>query len=80
MVAHIGDLQGEPERQLPLDREMISLNIRSLEVLRLVAGLGLTFDPKTLMKKPLQSADITATTVPGDSEDEPVETGFSLGD
>ena len=40
----------------------------------------LTFDPKTLTKKPPQSADITATTVPGDSEDEPVETGFSLGD
>jgi hypothetical protein len=40
----------------------------------------LTFDPKTLTKKPPQSADITATTFPGDSEDEPVETGFSLGD
>ena len=40
----------------------------------------LTFDPKTLTKKPPKSADITATTVPGDSEDEPVETGFSLGD
>lgn len=40
----------------------------------------LTFDPKTLTKKPPQSADITATTVPDDNEDEPVETGFSLGD
>ena len=38
----------------------------------------LTFDPKTLAKKPPQSRirnrPITA------SEDEPVETGFSLGD
>jgi hypothetical protein len=39
----------------------------------------LTFDPKTLTKKP-KTADITATTVHDDSEDEPVETGFSLGD
>ncbi len=34
----------------------------------------LTFDPKTLTKKPPKFADITATTVPGDSEDESVET------
>jgi hypothetical protein len=40
----------------------------------------LTFDPKTLTKKPPQSADKTATSAPDDSEDEPVETGFSLGD
>ena len=40
----------------------------------------LTFDPNTLTKKPPQSADVTATPVPDDNEDEPVETGFSLGD
>jgi hypothetical protein len=40
----------------------------------------LTFDPKTLTKKPPQYADIQVTTVPDDNEDEPVETGFSLGD
>ena len=37
-------------------------------------------NPKTLTKKPPKSADITAATVPDASEDEPVETGFSLGD
>src|SRR6202789_4568039 len=40
----------------------------------------LTFDPKTLTKKPPPSAQIAATSIPGDSEDEPVEAGFSLGD
>jgi hypothetical protein len=40
----------------------------------------LTFDPKTLSKKPPQSAELAEATIRGDGEDEPVETGFSLGD
>jgi hypothetical protein len=40
----------------------------------------LTFDPKTLRKRPPQSAELAEATVRGDGEDEPVETGFSLGD
>jgi hypothetical protein len=40
----------------------------------------LAFDPKTLGKKQPKSADLTGVTVHGDGEDEPVETGFSLGD
>jgi hypothetical protein len=37
----------------------------------------LTFEPKTLTKKPQKSA---AASVPDAGEDEPIETGFSLGD
>jgi hypothetical protein len=40
----------------------------------------LTFDPKSLTKKPPKSADMATISVPNDGEDEPVETGFSLGD
>ena len=40
----------------------------------------LTFDPKSLTKKPPKSAGVATISVPNQSEDEPVETGFSLGD
>jgi hypothetical protein len=39
----------------------------------------LTFEPKTLTKKPPKSADVATSSV-DDGEDEPIETGFSLGD
>jgi hypothetical protein len=39
----------------------------------------LTFEPKTLTKKPPKSADVVTSSV-DDGEDEPIETGFSLGD
>jgi hypothetical protein len=40
----------------------------------------LTFEPKTLTKKPPKSADVATSSVDDDGEDEPIETGFSLGD
>jgi hypothetical protein len=40
----------------------------------------LTFDPKSLTKKPSKTVGIATIGVPDDNEDEPVETGFSLGD
>ncbi|WP_263358652.1 type IV secretion system DNA-binding domain-containing protein [Acidicapsa ligni] len=40
----------------------------------------LTFEPKTLTKKPSKSADMATPSVDDASEDEPIETGFSLGD
>jgi hypothetical protein len=40
----------------------------------------LTFEPKTLTKKPPKSADLATPSVDNASEDEPIETGFSLGD
>jgi hypothetical protein len=40
----------------------------------------LTFEPKTLMKKSPKAADVATPGVDDDSEDEPIETGFSLGD
>jgi hypothetical protein len=40
----------------------------------------LTFEPKTLTKKPPKPADAAAPSVDDASEDEPIETGFSLGD
>jgi hypothetical protein len=40
----------------------------------------LTFEPKTLTKKPPKSADVATPSVDDDGEDEPIETGFSLGD
>jgi hypothetical protein len=40
----------------------------------------LTFEPVTLTKKPPKSAVIAASNVSGVGEDEPIETGFSLGD
>jgi hypothetical protein len=40
----------------------------------------LTFEPKTLTKKPSKSADMATPSVNDAGEDEPIETGFSLGD
>ena len=40
----------------------------------------LTFEPKTLTKKPPKSADVATLSVDDAAEDEPIETGFSLGD
>ena len=40
----------------------------------------LTFEPKTLTKKPSKSADVATHSVDDAAEDEPIETGFSLGD
>jgi hypothetical protein len=39
----------------------------------------LTFEPKTLTKKPPKPADV-APSVDDANEEEPIETGFSLGD
>ena len=47
---------------------------------RLLDDDDLTFDPKSLTKKPPKSPDMATISVPNDSEDQPVETGFSLGD
>jgi Type IV secretion-system coupling protein DNA-binding domain len=40
----------------------------------------LSFEPVTLMKKPSKSVTTQASGPSGDGEDEPIETGFSLGD
>jgi hypothetical protein len=40
----------------------------------------LTFEPKTLTKKLTKSADVTTASDDDGAEDEPIETGFSLGD
>jgi hypothetical protein len=40
----------------------------------------LTFEPRTLTKKPPKSADVATPSVDDGGEDEPIETGFSLGD
>jgi hypothetical protein len=40
----------------------------------------LTFEPKTLTKKPPKSADVATASVDDGPEYEPIETGFSLGD
>jgi hypothetical protein len=40
----------------------------------------LTFEPKTLTKKPSKSADMATPSVDDAAEDEPIEAGFSLGD
>jgi hypothetical protein len=40
----------------------------------------LTFDPKSLTKKPSKTVGVATIGVPDDNQDEPVETGFSLGD
>jgi hypothetical protein len=40
----------------------------------------LSFDPKTLAKKPPKSVDMPAPEAEDDENDEPVRTGFSLGD
>jgi hypothetical protein len=40
----------------------------------------LTFEPKTLTKKPPKPTDVATSWVDDGSEDEPIETGFSLGD
>jgi Type IV secretion-system coupling protein DNA-binding domain len=40
----------------------------------------LTFEPKTLTKKPSKSSDVATPSVAVAAEDEPIETGFSLGD
>jgi hypothetical protein len=40
----------------------------------------LSFDPKSLTKKPSKPAGTATIGGPDDNEDEPVETGFSLGD
>jgi hypothetical protein len=40
----------------------------------------LAFEPKTLTKKPTKSADCATASVDDGTEDEPIETGFSLGD
>jgi hypothetical protein len=40
----------------------------------------LTFEPKTLTKKPTKSADGATASVDDGADDEPIETGFSLGD
>ena len=40
----------------------------------------LTFEPKTLTKKPSKSANVATLSVDDAAEDEPIETGFSLGD
>ncbi|MEG9437838.1 type IV secretion system DNA-binding domain-containing protein [Edaphobacter sp. HDX4] len=40
----------------------------------------LTFEPKTLTKKPPKPADIATPGVDDTNKDEPIETGFSLGD
>jgi hypothetical protein len=40
----------------------------------------LTFEPKTLTKKLSKSANVAAPSVDDANEDEPIETGFSLGD
>jgi hypothetical protein len=40
----------------------------------------LTFEPKTLTKKPSKSADVATFSVDDAAKDEPIETGFSLGD
>ncbi len=40
----------------------------------------LTFEPKTLTKKPSKSVSIATPSVDHATEDEPIETGFSLGD
>jgi hypothetical protein len=40
----------------------------------------LTFEPKTLTKKPPKSTGVAAPSVDDEGEDEPIETGFSLGD
>jgi Type IV secretion-system coupling protein DNA-binding domain len=40
----------------------------------------LTFEPKTLTKKPSKPADVATFSVDDAAKDEPIETGFSLGD